>query len=47
MGYLDPDPGGQKMTKNIEKVNKFHFLSAGWLLLGLKASPVVWRPRDK
>jgi len=26
---VDPDPGGQKLTTNIEKVNKVHFMKCG------------------
>ncbi len=39
-----PDPGGQKLPTNIEKVNKISFLKCWMFSLfgGLKASPVAW-----
>jgi hypothetical protein len=29
--YPDPDPGGQKHPTKIEKIKKFHVLSAGYV----------------
>jgi hypothetical protein len=42
-GQLDPDPGGKKWPKKIEKseeISRFEVLDV--LFWGLKASPVAW-----